>query len=82
MAFFGLPRGRDRAPTQPAQESSDPGTIKALCREVPAAGKQVHDANIVATMQAHGERRLLTFNGSDFRRYGEHITLFAMGSAA
>ena len=48
-----------------------------LCREVPLAGKQVHDAHIVATMLAHGERRLLTFNASDFRRYGERIELIA-----
>jgi predicted nucleic acid-binding protein len=32
-------------------------------------GRQVHDANIVATMLAHGERRLLTFNVADFRRF-------------
>ena len=49
--------------------------LKRLCREVPVAGKQVHDANIVATMLAHGERRLLTFNGRDFRRYGARIKL-------
>ena len=49
--------------------------LTRLCREVPVAGKQVHDANIVATMLAHGERRLLTFNESDFRRYGERIAL-------
>ncbi len=47
----------------------------ALCRVVPVAGKQIHDANIVATMLAHGERRLLTFNTRDFRRYGERIEL-------
>ncbi len=50
-------------------------TLATLCRDVPVAGKQVHDANIVATMLAHGERRLLTFNGGDFRRYGERIEL-------
>lgn len=49
--------------------------LVALCREVLLAGKQVHDANIVATMLAHDERRLLTFNASDFRRYGERIEL-------
>lgn len=38
-------------------------------------GKQVHDANIVATMLAHGERRLLTFNIRDFRRFSAHIEL-------
>ena len=46
-----------------------------LCREVPIGGSQVYDANIVATMLAHGERRLLTFNVADFRRYGDRIEL-------
>ena len=51
-------------------------TLAALCRTVPVAGRQIHDANIVATMLTHGERRLLTFNGRDFRRYGDRIELF------
>ena len=46
-----------------------------LCREVQVGGRQIHDANIVATMLAHGERRLLTFNVGDFRRYGDRIEL-------
>lgn len=50
-------------------------TLIALCRQVPVGGRQIHDANIVATMLAHGERRLLTFNTSDFRRYGGRIAL-------
>ena len=49
--------------------------LVAMCREVPAGGRQIHDANIVATMLAHGERRLLTFNTADFRRYGDRIEL-------
>ena len=44
-----------------------------LCREVAVRGKQIHDANVVATMLARGERRLLTFNVADFRRYGDRI---------
>ena len=47
----------------------------ALCREVPVGGRQIHDANIVATMIASGERRLLTFNPRDFRRYDGLIEL-------
>lgn len=54
--------------------------LVALCREVPVAGKQVHDANIVATMLAHGEKRLLTFNTGDFRRFGERIQLETPGA--
>ena len=50
-------------------------SLIALCREVSVGGSQIHDANIVATMLAHGERRLLTFNTSDFRRFGDRIEL-------
>jgi len=46
-----------------------------LCRQVPIGGKQVHDANIVATMLANGESRLLTFNEADFHRFRDHIHL-------
>ena len=51
--------------------------LLALCREVSVGGRQIHDANIVATMLAYGERRLLTFNTADFRRYGDRIELFS-----
>ena len=50
-------------------------SLLALCREFPVGGRQIHDANIVATMLARGERRLLTFNAADFRRYGDRIEL-------
>lgn len=50
-------------------------TLLALCRAIPVGGGQIHDANIVATMLTHGERRLLTFNTADFRRYTHHIQL-------
>ena len=49
--------------------------LATLCRNVSVAGKQVHDANIVATMLTHGERRLATFNAKDFRRYGQRVQL-------
>ena len=49
--------------------------LVALCREVSVGGRQIHDANIVATMLTYGERRLLTFNPADFRRYGTRIEL-------
>ena len=49
--------------------------LMTLCREVSVGGRQIHDANIVATMMAYGERRLLTFNTSDFIRYGNRIEL-------
>ena len=51
--------------------------LETLCRDVPAWGRQIHDANIVATMLARGERRLLTFNTADFQRYGDRIELMS-----
>ena len=46
-----------------------------LCRDIPVGGRQIHDANIAATMLTHDERRLLTFNQRDFRRYEPLIEL-------
>ena len=34
-------------------------------------GKSSHDARLVAAMHRHGLTHLLTFNGDDFRRFGE-----------
>ncbi len=49
--------------------------LKELCGIFSFGGRQVHDANIVATMLAHGERRLITFNRPDFRRFASVIEL-------
>ena len=46
-----------------------------LSRRFVFGGRQVHDANIVATMLVHGERRLLTFNTADFGRFAAVIEL-------
>ena len=50
-------------------------TLLELCRQVPAGGRQIHDANIVATMLTYNQTRLLTFNPRDFRRYRNMIEL-------
>ena len=49
--------------------------LLALLDTYPTAGRQVHDANIVATMLANGIARLLTFNVADFRRFAGLITV-------
>jgi predicted nucleic acid-binding protein len=46
-----------------------------LLDRIPIGGKQVHDANIVATMQAYGVRRLLTHNTADFARFAGLISV-------
>jgi hypothetical protein len=37
--------------------------------------KQVHDANIVATMRSKGITRLATLNAGDFERYEDDISI-------
>ena len=49
--------------------------FERLSRSVLFGGKQVHDANLVATMLAHGETQLLTFNGAHFRRFSTMINI-------
>lgn len=38
-------------------------------------GRQVHDANIAATLRVHGIRDLLTHNTADFERYASFLTV-------
>jgi predicted nucleic acid-binding protein len=49
-----------------------------LINSVSVGGKQIHDANIVATMLAHGLKRLLTHNVSDFQRYSAWIDILPL----
>jgi len=51
--------------------------LMTLSKHFAFGGKQVHDANIVATMLAYGETSLLTFNGADFHRFASVITVLA-----
>lgn len=46
-----------------------------LLGDISVAGKQIHDANIVATMQANNIRSLLTHNTADFKRFSHLIEL-------
>ena len=49
--------------------------LLALIEQIPTGGKQIHDANIVATMLAHGITHLLTHNTADFARFAQFITI-------
>jgi len=46
-----------------------------LLEQVPCGGKQVHDANIVATMLAYGIPQLVTYNLEDFRRFAGFVAV-------
>ncbi|MEO5329645.1 MAG: type II toxin-antitoxin system VapC family toxin [Magnetococcus sp. THC-1_WYH] len=50
-----------------------------LISEIPCGGKQIHDANIVATMLSHGVPTLATYNLTDFRRFEQYIHLTTPG---
>ena len=58
-----------------------PGVTAELLRLLAAVtvqGRQVHDANIVATMLAHGVPNLLTHNAADFARYAPAVTVLPL----
>jgi predicted nucleic acid-binding protein len=52
--------------------------LRALLSAGDTRGKQVHDANVVATMVAHGIRILLTANSRDFSRWARIIEVRAL----
>lgn len=49
-----------------------------LVGAVECTGKQVHDANIVATMLVHGVDTVVTRNVDDFRRFGDRVSVVAL----
>lgn len=51
------------------------GQLVKLLGDFKIGGKQVHDANIVATMLAYGIPCLLTHNVRDFERFAEVIRI-------
>lgn len=51
--------------------------LLSLLQQYPTRGKQIHDANIVATMLAHEIRTLLTLNVADMKRFTSKITLIS-----
>jgi predicted nucleic acid-binding protein len=54
--------------------------LLGLVRRHGVKGKQVHDANIVATMRANGLSRLATLNAGDFARFEDEIAIEALVS--
>ena len=49
-----------------------------LLETIPLAGKQVHDANIVATMLVYQIDQLVTHNVDDFKRFANRITILPL----
>ena len=53
-----------------------------LTEKIPVSGKQIHDANIVATMLVNGIAEILTHNVSDFKRFAPGIKIIPLGREA
>ena len=49
-----------------------------LVEQYPVGGKQIHDANIVATMHVYNISHLLTNNPDDFKRFSDTITVLPL----
>lgn len=68
---------------QVADDNADVSArLKSLVRQVRVGGKQMHDANLVATMLANGIAQLLTHNVEDFRRFEPLIEVLPLSGWA
>jgi len=52
--------------------------LLVLLNQTTVGGRQVHDANIVATMQTFGIQQLLTHNVEDFSRFAGQIVVLPL----
>jgi predicted nucleic acid-binding protein len=52
--------------------------LLGLLADVEAGGKQVQDANVVATMLVHGIAVIVTMNLDDFARFGQYVDLLRL----
>jgi predicted nucleic acid-binding protein len=68
---------RERATLLP-EDSKVTDRLLALLTDVECSGKQVHDANLVATMLVHGVGAVVTMNLEDFTRFGQHVSLIRL----
>jgi predicted nucleic acid-binding protein len=54
--------------------------LLSLLDETACGGKQVHDANVVATMLVHGIDTIVTINVGDFTRFTSRVKLIGFGT--
>ena len=52
--------------------------LRGLMEEINCKGKQIHDANIVATALTHNIEKLVTANPGDFYAFEQHIEVLAL----
>ena len=61
-----------------AEDNRVADRLAGLLADVECLGKQVHDANLVATMLVHGVGMVVTMNLADFARFERHISLIRL----
>ena len=61
-----------------AEDSKVADRLLGLLADVECRGKQVHDANLVATMLVHGIGAVVTINLEDFARFEQHVSLIRL----
>jgi predicted nucleic acid-binding protein len=61
-----------------AEDSKVADRLLGLLADVECRGKQVHDANLVATMLVHGIGTVVTMNLEDFVRFEGHVSLIRL----
>lgn len=52
--------------------------LQKMLSACPTGGKQIHDANIVATMLAHDVKVILTHNRKDFVRFEDFVSIIGI----
>jgi predicted nucleic acid-binding protein len=57
-----------------AEDARVADRLQGLLADVEYGGKQVHDANVVATMLAHGVGTVVTMNLADFARFERYVS--------
>ena len=61
-----------------AEDARVADRLLGLLDDVACGGRQVDDANVVATMLAHGVEAVVTMNLDDFGRFGQFVSLIGM----
>ena len=56
--------------------------LRSLVATYGCSGKQIHDANLVATALTSGVAKLVTANTTDFRRFATELEIIDLASAA
>ena len=64
-----------------AEDGKVADRLLTLLEDIACGGKQIHDANVVATMLVHGIDTIVTINLADFTRFERRVRLVGLETA-